>query len=46
MMVGIYGLFFEFANPGFVLPGVLGAICLLLGCSRCSCCRSTTPGWR
>jgi membrane-bound serine protease (ClpP class) len=31
MMLGIYGLFFEFSNPGFVLPGVVGAICLLLG---------------
>lgn len=30
MMVGIYGLLFEFSNPGFVLPGVVGAICLLL----------------
>ncbi|TOZ38496.1 serine protease, partial [Burkholderia pseudomallei] len=24
--LGMYGLFFEFANPGFVLPGVAGAI--------------------
>lgn len=31
MMVGIYGLFFELTSPGFALPGVAGAICLLLG---------------
>jgi membrane-bound serine protease (ClpP class) len=30
LMVGIYGLLFEFSNPGFVLPGVVGAICLTL----------------
>jgi len=30
MLVGIYGLIIEFYNPGFGLPGVLGATCLLL----------------
>jgi membrane-bound serine protease (ClpP class) len=31
LMIGMYGLFFEFANPGFVLPGVAGTISLLVG---------------
>ncbi len=30
MLAGIFGLFFEFSNPGFVLPGVAGLISLLL----------------
>ena len=31
MMLGVYGLIFEFMNPGSVYPGVVGAICLLVG---------------
>lgn len=31
MMVGIYGLIFEFMNPGALVPGTVGAISLLLG---------------
>jgi membrane-bound serine protease (ClpP class) len=31
LIIGLYGLMFEGYNPGAVLPGVVGAICLLLG---------------
>jgi membrane-bound serine protease (ClpP class) len=30
MLLGVYGLIYELANPGFVLPGTVGLICLLL----------------
>ncbi|HSQ80172.1 MAG TPA: nodulation protein NfeD [Casimicrobiaceae bacterium] len=31
MLVGIYGLIFEFGHPGYVFPGVTGAVSLLVG---------------
>ncbi len=31
MMIGMYGLFVEFTSPGYAVPGVGGAISLLLG---------------
>ena len=31
LMIGFYGLIFEFANPGTGVGGVVGGICLILG---------------
>lgn len=31
LMVGVYGLIFEFMSPGAVGPGVVGAVCLVVG---------------
>lgn len=31
MLIGVYGLFFEFSSPSFGVAGVAGGICLLLG---------------
>lgn len=31
MLIGILGLYMEWSHPGIILPGMLGAICLILG---------------
>ncbi len=31
MMLGFYGILFEIMNPGAIFPGVVGAICLIVG---------------
>ncbi len=30
MMLGLVGLYFELSNPGLILPGVIGGICMIL----------------
>jgi membrane-bound serine protease (ClpP class) len=30
LMLGMLGLFFELANPGVIVPGIVGGICLIL----------------
>lgn len=31
MSIGVYGLILEFYNPGTMIPGTVGAICLIIG---------------
>ena len=31
MMLGFYGLLYEFINPGAIFPGVVGGMCIIIG---------------
>lgn len=31
LLLGMYGIFFELMNPGFMLPGIVGAVSILVG---------------
>ncbi len=44
ILVGVYGLFFEFMNPGALVPGTIGAISLLVGLYALSALSVTFAG--
>jgi membrane-bound serine protease (ClpP class) len=52
LTIGVYGLLFEFMSPGAVAPGVIGALCLLLGLYGLQLprgwrwCLPASPSWR
>ena len=45
MLLGFYGLFFELTNPGSILPGVIGGICLYLHSMHSRHCLRTMPAF-
>ena len=46
MMIGIIGLYLEMSNPGLIFPGVLGAICILLGMAALQLLPVNYADWR
>ncbi|MCC6651189.1 MAG: nodulation protein NfeD [Candidatus Eisenbacteria bacterium] len=44
MMLGFYGLIFELQNPGSILPGIVGGICLVLALFSLSTLPVTSAG--
>ncbi len=46
MLIGIYGLLLEGYNPGAMLPGVVGTICLILALFSFQILSVNYAGWR